>query len=169
MEDLPIGRTDDPPLAGCEPASRMENLLYDPFVSPEPPPAPLAPAPAPTPGPSSNAPRLSGPRRAIATAVLSVGLLALGGAAVVLAADPSPGTTTTPNATTAPANGGSGTAPSAPTTPGAPGTRPQHGQGAKGDCPNMGGSGSGSSGSGSSGSSNSTTPAPQSSADPSQL
>ena len=141
--------------------------MYDPFVSPEPPPAPLAPAPPPSPASSPVGPRLSGPRRAIATAVLSVGLLALGGAAVVLAADPSPSPTTTPNAPTAPANGGSGTAPSSPATPGTPGTRPQHGTGAKFDCPNMGTSGSGASGS--SGSSNGTTPAPQSSANPSQL
>ena len=74
--------------------------------------------------------RLSGTRRAIASVLLTVGLFAVGGTAVALAADPS--ATLAPSTT--PGNGGTG----------APSGKPSHnGQ----DCPNMGGS-NGSSGSG---------------------
>jgi hypothetical protein len=89
-------------------------------------------------------------RRGIATALLATGLLVLGGAAVVNAADPS--TSPAPSQTTSP--DGSGTAPSQtdPSHGGwgqQPGTQGQgrghHGPGAgaqggaRGDCPNMGG------------------------------
>jgi hypothetical protein len=175
MEDSPIGRNRRPTLAGREPATRRENQVYDPFVSPEPPPAPMAPAPSTPPDPTPGGHRLSGPRRALATALLSLGLVVVGGAAVVMAADPSPSTAPTPDATTAPANGGSGTAPatpsnpSTPVSPGTPGAAPHRGHGGAGgtgDCPNMGGSSGTNQGSGSG---NGSAPAPQSSADPAQL
>ena len=67
-----------------------------------------------------------GLRRGIATAFLAAGLLVVGGAAAVSAADPS--ASPSPNATTT------------PTTPGSGGTtRPNH----TGNCPNMGTNGSG--------------------------
>jgi hypothetical protein len=66
-----------------------------------------------------------GIRRTIATIALAAGLLAVGGTAVVLAADPS--TSPAPAATTQPSAGtGGSTAPKTHT----------------GNCPNMGGSGS---------------------------
>jgi hypothetical protein len=102
-------------------------------------------------------------RRGIATALLATGLLVLGGAAVVNAADPS--TSPTPSSGTEVAPDASGTAPSQ-TDPsqGGSGTQPDtqgqgrghHGAGAQGgaagDCPNMGGD------QGSSGGSPPTTP-----------
>jgi hypothetical protein len=101
----------------------------------------------PLPGTGSAAPAetgshsiLSGTRRTVASVVLAVGLLTVGGAAVVFAADPS--ATPAPSATTQPSTGGGTTRPS--------GQAPKSHSGA--DCPNMGGS-SGSGGSG-------TTPAP---------
>jgi hypothetical protein len=83
--------------------------------------------------------RLGGIRRTIATALLAVGLLTVGGVAVVFAADPS--ATPAPKATTPSTNGGS-TAPSTGTTPSTTAPRgAHHGAG----CPNMGtGSGGGS-------------------------
>jgi uncharacterized membrane protein YgcG len=90
--------------------------------------------------------RLSGTRRAIASVLLTVGLFAVGGTAVALAADPS----ATPAPSTTPGSGGTG----------APSGKPSHnGQ----DCPNMGGS-NGSSGSGGS---SSSPAAPNVSASPS--
>jgi len=76
---------------------------------------------------------LSGTRRTVATALLAVGLLTVGGAAIVFAADPS--ASPAPNATTQPSTGGGTTRPNGQ----APGTHNAA------DCPNMGGSsGSGS-------------------------
>ena len=115
----------------------------------QPSPFPSTAAYTPPPGTGSVAPVetdgrsiLSGTRRTVASVVLAVGLLTVGGAAVVFAADPS--ATPAPSATTQPSTGGT-TRPS--------GQAPKSHSGA--DCPNMGGS-SGSSGSGGSG----TTPAP---------
>jgi hypothetical protein len=85
-------------------------------------------APAP-PEPTASRPLLGGARRGIATALLAVGLLVVGGVAVVNAADPSP----TPAPTT--------TQPSNPGTSGQP-ANPNGGQ-HKGNCPNMGGSSGG--------------------------
>jgi hypothetical protein len=65
-----------------------------------------------------------GIRRTIATAALAVGLLIIGGTAVVLAADPS--ASPAPNATTAPSGGT---------------TTPRTHSGSSANCPNMGGSG----------------------------
>jgi hypothetical protein len=75
-----------------------------------------------------------GMRRTIATVALVVGLLAVGGTAVVLAADPSG--SPAPNATTQPSTGAGGS-----TTPGSTTPKTHHG-----NCPNMGGNGSGRSG-----------------------
>ncbi|HXI81740.1 MAG TPA: hypothetical protein VNM34_13090 [Verrucomicrobiae bacterium] len=116
----------------------------------QPPPVPPVPDAGSTPGPASS---FGGIRRGIATAALAVGLLVVGGTAVVLAADPSG--SPAPNATTQPSTGGGGTTQpngSAPT-------------GRTHNCPNMGGSGSGgSSGSGSSSpSTNGATSSPSSS------
>lgn len=95
-------------------------------------------------------------KRTAATALLAVGLLGVGGAAVVFAADP--GTSPAPSAT-APSTGGSGgtTQPAAPGTGAAPnGQAPGHG---RGNCPNKGDAGSGSQGSSApSTPSNGTTP-----------
>lgn len=63
-----------------------------------------------------STPRLSESRRLIASALLAVGLLTIGGVAVVTAASPAPSTAPTADA---PAGGGSGT------------------QTQSGDCPNM--------------------------------
>ena len=124
--------------------------------------APPVPAAQPvTPAPASR-PVLGGMRRTVATALLAVGLLAVGGVAVVNAADPA--ASPTPNATTQPSTGSGGgtTAPQAPrSNAGAPAGRNGH------DCPNMGGSGSGSQGSGSQGSGGTTAPSAGSSTDPS--
>lgn len=107
-------------------------------------PSPLASTAAYTPPPGTDSATpvetgsrsiLSGTRRTVASVVLAVGLLTVGGAAVVFAADPS--ATPTPNATTQPSTGGGTTRPS--------GQAPKTHNGA--DCPNMGGS-SGSGGSG---------------------
>jgi hypothetical protein len=86
---------------------------------------------------------LGGARRTVATALLAVGLLTVGGVAVVFAADPS--ATPAPSAATTPSTQGGTSAPDAGTT------RPQRGgpngtapDGTKGDCPDKGtGSGSG--------------------------
>ncbi len=72
---------------------------------------------------------LGGARRTMATALLAVGLLTVGGAAVVFAADPS--ATPAPNATTQPSTGGGTTRPSGPGAAGHNGA----------NCPNMGGRG----------------------------
>jgi len=102
-----------------------------------------------------------GPRRIVATLLLSAGLLAVGGTAVVLAADPvttpAPATSTAPSddPATAPSSGGT-TSPEA-----LPGTRGPHG-----DCPAEDGSGAGSA-------PGTTTPSdpttPESSADPADV
>ena len=65
---------------------------------------------------AASAPRLSKSRRLIASALLAIGLLTVGGVAVVSAASPSPSTAPS---TSAPAGGGSGT------------------QSQSGNCPNM--------------------------------
>jgi hypothetical protein len=110
-----------------------------------------------TPPPASApAPSFGGIRRTIATAALAVGLLVLGGTAVVLAADPS--ASPAPAATTAPSGGT--TAPSGGTTaPSGGTTTPRTHTGSTRDCPNMGGSGS----NGSGGSSAPSTTGPSSS------
>jgi hypothetical protein len=100
-------------------------------------PASYTPPPA-----SAPAPSFGGIRRTIATAALAVGLLVLGGTAVVLAADPS--ASPAPAATTAPSGGT---------------TTPRTHTGSTRDCPNMGGSGS----NGSGGSSAPSTTGPSSS------
>jgi len=98
---------------------------------------------------------VTGVRRGLVTAVLAVGLLGVGGVAVVMAASPDPSASPAPNATTQPSGNGGTTAPS---------TRPGRGSGHSGaDCPNMGGS----SGSGSSGSSGSPSATPNGVATPS--
>ena len=105
-----------------------------------------------TPPPAAPRPtRLSFSRRAAASALLIVGLFAVGGTAVVMAADPS--ASPAPSTTTQPSTGGSGTSPSTGTNPGTGGTtnpsgRPNHANGQ--DCPDKG-TGSGSGGSGGSG------------------
>jgi hypothetical protein len=100
-------------------------------------PSPFAAPPSftPAPGHGSATPvetggrsLLSGTRRTVATALLAVGLLTVGGAAVVFAADPS--ASPTPNATTQPSTGGGTTRPNGQ----APGSHNAA------DCPNMGGS-----------------------------
>jgi hypothetical protein len=91
--------------------------------------ASYSPAPATPATDAGGRSHLGGARRTIATAVLAVGLLTVGGAAVVFAADPS--ATPAPNATTQPSTGGGTTRPSGPGTTG-------HNAA---DCPNMGGSG----------------------------
>ena len=108
---------------------------------------PAQPMPAePESTPSGQPAAFGGVRRTIATAALAVGLLVVGGSAVVLAADPS--ASPDPSATTAPSAGA---------------TQPRtHTPGSTKDCPNMGGSGSGGSG-GSGGSTAPSTPAPTSS------
>jgi hypothetical protein len=99
--------------------------------------------------PTKGEPRRSffGLKRTAATALLAVGLLAVGGVAAVSAADPSG--SPAPGASSQPADGGS-TAPGTGGTqqPAAPdnGTAPnRQGPGARAghDCPNMGNSGSG--------------------------
>jgi hypothetical protein len=99
-----------------------------PFASP----ASYSPAPglgSAAPAASGGRPLLGGARRTVATALLAVGLLTVGGAAVVFAADPS--ATPAPNATTQPSTGGGTTRPN--------GQAPAGHNAA--DCPNMGGSG----------------------------
>lgn len=89
-----------------------------------------------SPAPSGGAPHveeggrplLGGARRTVATALLAVGLLTVGGAAVVFAADPS--ASPAPNATTQPSTGGGTTRPN--------GQAPKAHNAA--DCPNKGGS-----------------------------
>lgn len=123
------------------------------------PPSPVEQAIAQPTAPRSG---LRGIRRTVATALLAVGLVAVGGVAVVNAADPA--TSPAPNATTQPSIGtGGGT--TAPLAPRSNGTAPsgQRGHG----CPNMGGSGSGNQGPGSSGSGGRTAPPAGSTADPS--
>ena len=94
-----------------------------PFAS-----ASYSPPPA-APVDGAERPFLGGARRTVATALLAVGLLTVGGAAVVFAADPS--ATPAPNATAQPSTGGGTTRPSGPRAAG-------HNAA---DCPNTGGSG----------------------------
>lgn len=112
----------------------------------EPPPAggpPVAPSER-----LARTPVLGGLRRTAATALLAVGLLVVGGVAVVNAADPS--ASPAPNATTQPPGGGNGTAPGPNRVQGAaPNGQMPAGRGH--DCPNMGGAAPGSQGSGGSG------------------
>jgi hypothetical protein len=122
-------------------------------------PPPAAPRPTPR----------SFSRRAAASALLIVGLFAVGGTAVVMAADPS--ASPAPSTTTQPSTGGSGTSPSTGTNPGTGGTtnpagRPNHANGQ--DCPDKGtGTGSGgSSGSGGTQTAPTTPTTPDASAAP---
>jgi hypothetical protein len=94
---------------------------------------PEDPAPSEWTNPASTS-AFGGLRRTVATVALVVGLLAVGGTAVVLAADPSG--SPTPNATTEPSTGAGGSTAPGTTTP------KTH----TGNCPNMGGTGSGRSG-----------------------
>jgi hypothetical protein len=114
--------------------------------------------PAPAPGATAGQHGLGGARRVAATALLAVGLLVLGGVAVVNAADPTG--SAAPNATQpSNGNGSNGSGGTAPTAPNGSAPQGQPGGHARGDCPNMGngsGSGSGSSG-GSSAPSNGTS------------
>ena len=105
-----------------EPA--QQTPAWEPASYSPPPAAPAQPA------------AFGGIRRTIATVGLAVGLLVVGGTAVVLAADPS--ASPAPAATTAPSGGT--TAPSGGTT------TPRTHTGSTKNCPNMGGSGSGGSG-----------------------
>ena len=103
----------------------------------------------PTHAPPNPAPgRLSGSRRVVATILLTVGLFAIGGTAVALAADPS--ASPAPSTQTQPSDGGT-----------APSGQPPRANGH--DCPNMGGSG----GSGGNGGSSGSPATPNSSATPS--
>lgn len=113
------------------PAHPSQRLPFASTAAYTPPPGTGSAAPA----ESGSRSILSGTRRTVASVVLAVGLLTVGGAAVVFAADPS--ATPAPNATTQPSTGGGTTLPS--------GQAPKTHTGA--DCPNMGGS-SGSGGSG---------------------
>lgn len=90
---------------------------------------------APAPVPSGRA-GLS-PARRVATLLLALGLLAVGGGAVAFAADPS--ASPDPAATTQPSTGGANGSTTAPSTNGqAPADH------ARGDCPDKAGTGSGS-------------------------
>ena len=107
-----------------------------PAAPAQPPPGPsFAPAPWFSPAPAVEAevtgdrPLLGGVRRTVATALLAVGLLTVGGVAVVFAADPS--ASPAPNATTQPSTGGGTTRPNGQAPAGHSGV----------NCPNMGGSG----------------------------
>jgi hypothetical protein len=96
--------------------------------------APVQPSPVPAaPGGQRN---LGPARRTIATALLAVGLLTVGGVAVVLAADPS--ASPAPTTTAQPSTGtGNGAAPNGGTTrPNGQAPRTHSGV----NCPNMGGS-----------------------------
>jgi hypothetical protein len=90
----------------------------------QPPPAWEPASYSPPPAVVASTPSFGGIRRTIATAALAVGLLIVGGTAVVLAADPS--ASPAPNATTAPSGGT---------------TTPRTHTGSSANCPNMGGSG----------------------------
>jgi hypothetical protein len=110
--------------------------------------------PAATPAPTTSEPRrpaFSGPRRLVATTVLAVGLLGVGGAAVVFAADPSG--SPAPSATVPSDSGGATDHGNWTTRPqrqgphgGAPmgaapnGAAPNGASHRTGDCPDMGGS-----------------------------
>ncbi len=116
----------------------------------------IATPPTPDPGPG----RLTGARRAIASALLIAGLFAVGGTAVALAADPSasPG----PSTSTQPSDDGSGgtTAPGSGT---APSGRAGRGDG---DCPDKGTGSGGTDGSDGSSSTPATPTTPDSTATP---
>ena len=123
----------------------------------QPPPAWEPATSSPPPATPAATPAFGGIRRTIATAALVVGLLVVGGTAVVLAADPS--ASPTPNATTAPSGGttapsGGSTAPSGGTT------TPRTHDGSTKNCPNMGGSGSSGSGGSTAPSTNGPTSSP---------
>ena len=85
---------------------------------------------------------LGGVKRTVATAMLAVGLLVVGGVAAVNAADPSASADS--NASTAPADNGSGGTPGGTQAAPDASARPQRGAGhAAGDCPDKAGTGSG--------------------------
>jgi hypothetical protein len=119
--------------------------------SPFAPPASYSPPPATAASEPGGQPLLGGARRTVATALLAVGLLTVGGAAIVFAADPS--ASPAPNATTQPSTGGGTTRPN--------GQAPTGHNGA--NCPNMGGSGGSGAAPGSSAapSTNGSTSSPQ--------
>ena len=84
--------------------------------------------------PSGGSSRRTGTRRAIAMALLAAGLLAVGGTAAALAADPS--ATPAPAATATPDDGATAAPEDGTTTPD---SRPDRG-GHRGDCPDPDGS-----------------------------
>src|SRR5688500_3199578 len=90
--------------AGIRPTPHKENATMDHQIPIE----PLVPAPRPSsesprrpaaPSATASPLRLSGFRRSMATFGLATGLLAVGGAAVVLAASPEPSSSATPGTT----------------------------------------------------------------------
>jgi hypothetical protein len=105
---------DQPAWQPAQPPPAWEPASYSPSAEPA------------VPAPPASSPVFGGIRRTIATVALAVGLLVVGGTAVVLAADPS--ASPAPNATTAPSGGT---------------TTPRTHTGSSANCPNMGGSGSG--------------------------
>ncbi len=142
--DLTATRTTHPALL-----AEISMTEFNPSLDTPPPPAP---------GPA----RLSFSRRAAASALLIVGLFAVGGTAVVMAADPS--ASPSPSTSAQPSTGGSGAGPSTGTNPGGtndPSGRPNHANGQ--DCPDKG---AGTGGTGSSGGSNGTQTAPSTPATP---
>lgn len=123
-----------------QPAGRPAHSPPESSWAPVEPATPVVPVTA-----APTAPRrsvLSGARRGVATALFAVGLLVVGGVAVVSAADPS--ASAVPEATTAPTtDGGGDVAPDASSVPG------RHGGAngaAKGDCPDKGTGGTGTDG-----------------------
>jgi hypothetical protein len=114
-----------------------------------PPAAPALPAPQ-TAESDVRTPVLSAAKRGIATVLLAVGLLVVGGVAAVSAADPSG--SPAPAATSQPSDGSGGTAPDASSQPGGQ-AAPNGGARTHGDCPGKGTGASGTDGSGGTGSS----------------
>src|SRR6185436_15825028 len=136
----PRGGVDARPMTNETDPTRTKETTMEWFDQP------VTPAPTPPAAAPEHHAALGGVKRTVATAMLAIGLLVVGGVAVVNAADPSaspaPTTTTQPNGSSGTGNGGT-------TTPGGSAPRSHTG----GNCPNMGGSGSGSGSSGSGGSS----------------
>jgi hypothetical protein len=114
------------------PQETQQGEFMDWFDEPA---APVQPSPAPA---APGGQRILGStRRTVVTALLAVGLLTVGGVAVVFAADPS--ASPAPTTTTQPSSGtGNGVAPNGGTTrPNGQAPRSHSGV----NCPNMGGSG----------------------------
>jgi len=83
------------------------DLNWQP-ASPEPEPDDQVEAVTPDPPAAPHVTQPSGLRRLVATAALTVGLLAVGGVSVVMAASPAPSSSSTPS-TTQPSGGTNGT------------------------------------------------------------